>query len=187
MSINIGPRVLVRKVNSASSALIWVGDFSGNSMPGTIRASWSLLEPSLNCSLQAAAASAMLCSSSLCQSVSNLSSKCSVYIPRTSSFSTFNLLSSTSRPSRSSSLVLSRSLRAVATTGALVVCRACLASAKPMPREAGDTSDHGGMFACQSRNGTIEHDEKAIYVLIRVARSFRLDAIYDAILGLSIG
>jgi hypothetical protein len=71
-------------------------------------------------------------------------------LPVTSSFSTLNRASSTSNPCRSSSFVLSRSLRAVATTGALVVCSTLLVSAKPMPREAGDIMDHGGILTIES-------------------------------------
>lgn len=85
------------------------------------------------------------------------------YAPRTSSLNTRSLASSMSVPFRSSSFVLSRSLRAVTTTGALVVCRTVLASAKPMPREAGDIKDHGGMLGvmnksfCYSRNMLQSH------------------------------
>ena len=69
-----------------------------------------------------------------------------INIPRKSSCRTVNLPSSTSSPSSNSFLVSSGSFRAVATTGAFVVCRTLLASAKPMPLEAGDMRDHGGIL-----------------------------------------
>ena len=40
LRISMGPRTLVRKVNKAFSASICAGDFSGNRMPGTMKASW---------------------------------------------------------------------------------------------------------------------------------------------------
>jgi hypothetical protein len=61
--INMGPSVLVRNVNSASSALICDGDFSGKRRPGTMKASWSWWDPGLKCFLHSAAASAIVVSS----------------------------------------------------------------------------------------------------------------------------
>ena len=55
----------------------------------------------------------------------------------TSSSNTWSLDSSTSSPVRRRSLVPTRSVRAVATTGRLVVFRRRRVSSKPMPREAG--------------------------------------------------
>jgi hypothetical protein len=104
------------------------------------------------------------------------------YTPRTSSFNTRSLASSTLVPLRSSSFVLSRSLRAVTTTGALVVSRTLLASAKPMPREAGDIKDHGGMLDvvkksfCYSRN-----------MLQPTSKHLVLESIDDGILAMQIG
>ena len=62
LSINIGPNVLVRKVNRASSALICDGAFSGKRMPGTMNASCRG-EAEGKCFLHSAAASAMVDSS----------------------------------------------------------------------------------------------------------------------------
>ena len=64
-------------------------------------------------------------------------------VPVTSSFSTSSLCLSTSRPSKICSLVLARSLRAVAMTGRSVVLSRRLASWRPMPRDAGDTRSQG--------------------------------------------
>ena len=65
-------------------------------------------------------------------------------VPRTSTCRTCNRPSLTSfRPFKMFSLVWSRSFRAVATTGTLVVWRSRRASSRPMPREAGVTRAHG--------------------------------------------
>lgn len=61
--INIGPRVLVRKVRSAFSASICAGAFSGKRMPGTINASWRAWVLGSKCFLHSDAASAMVDSS----------------------------------------------------------------------------------------------------------------------------
>lgn len=66
-------------------------------------------------------------------------------VPRTSSLSTVSRDSAISVPLSNSSLVLSRSLRAVTTTGAFVVCRIRFARENPMPRDAGDIKDQGGI------------------------------------------
>jgi hypothetical protein len=71
--------------------------------------------------------------------------------PSTSSFSTFNRDSLMSSPVSSSSFVLSRSLRAVTTTGALVVCKTRFARANPMPRDAGEIKDHGSILEMMNR------------------------------------
>lgn len=69
---------------------------------------------------------------------------CHVDPPRTSSFNTLSRSSLTSlSPCRTCSFVWSRSLRAVATIGTLVVCSRRRASSSPMPRLAGVTSTHG--------------------------------------------
>lgn len=64
-------------------------------------------------------------------------------VPRTSSLRTLSRDSDISVPLSRSSFILSRSLRAVTTTGALVVRRICFARAKPMPLEAGEIRDQG--------------------------------------------
>jgi hypothetical protein len=82
-------------------------------------------------------------------------------VPSTSSFSTLTLLSSKFSPFKRSSFVLSRSFRAVTTTGAFVVCKTCFARAKPMPRDAGDIKVHGGMLWNQSvQNKTMTYCER---------------------------
>jgi hypothetical protein len=68
-----------------------------------------------------------------------------VAVPSTSSFSILSRDSSILVPLSNSSFVLSKSFRAVTTTGAFVVCSTRFARAKPMPREAGDINDQGGM------------------------------------------
>jgi len=144
--ISMGPRVFVWKVRSASLALICAGDFSGKRSPGTKKESCRRCVPGGNCALHAAAASAMVDSSvGCCQPVGGMVDWETCGLPVTSSFNTFSRDSSISSPSSNSSFVLSRSMRAVATTGALVVCSTLLASAKPMPREAGEIMDHGGI------------------------------------------
>ena len=72
-------------------------------------------------------------------------------VPVTSSFSTSSLCLSTSRPSKMCSLVLARSLRAVAMTGRSVVLSRRLASWRPMPRDAGDTRSQGFDMAAGER------------------------------------
>jgi hypothetical protein len=69
-----------------------------------------------------------------------------VAVPSTSNFRTLSRDSSILVPWSNSSFVLSRSLRAVTTTGAFVVCKTRFANAKPMPRDAGDIKDQGGML-----------------------------------------
>ena len=66
-----------------------------------------------------------------------------ILVPVTSTFSTSSLCPSTSRPSNICSLVLRKSLRAVAMTGRSVVSSRHLASWRPIPREAGDTKSQG--------------------------------------------
>lgn len=65
-------------------------------------------------------------------------------LPRTSTCRTCNRPSLTScNPLSTFSFVWSKSVRAVATMGMLVVCSSRLASSRPMPRDAGVTSAHG--------------------------------------------
>lgn len=68
------------------------------------------------------------------------------------------------------------------TTGALVVCRTLLASAKPMPREAGDIKDHGGMLDVVNRSFCY-HRIMLQPIFLRLV----LDTIDDGILAMPIG
>lgn len=64
-------------------------------------------------------------------------------LPTQSSSSTVRRSTSTFfRPSRSEFRTSSVLLREVARMGAFVVCRRCLVSANPIPREAGETKHH---------------------------------------------
>ncbi|CAI6263482.1 unnamed protein product [Periconia digitata] len=86
-------------------------------------------------------------------------------LPKTSTLSIVSRSPSTSSPSSIFCFVPSKSFRAVATTGAFVVCNTRLASAKPMPREAGVISDQGLIvsYAHESRD-VVSTD--GIYMLI---------------------
>ena len=72
-------------------------------------------------------------------------------VPKTSTFKTSSLFSFTSfKPLSTFSFVWSRSLRAVAITGILVVWSICLASSRLIPRDAGVTNAHACISVLQS-------------------------------------
>ena len=68
------------------------------------------------------------------------------------------------------------------TTGALVVCRTLLASAKPMPREAGDIKDHGGMLDVVKKSFRYSPN-----MLQPTSKHLVLESIDDGILAMQIG
>lgn len=64
LSMSMGPSVFVWNVSRASAALIWLGDFSGKSRPGTMNESWrGSGEGDVNFFLHSAAASSIVDSS----------------------------------------------------------------------------------------------------------------------------